>query len=311
MNDDGRFDKRFYSQRGSEDSELFSKLYFRGFDIEEFCKRKKEFFSLRFNEFNDQETIKEIKKLITFSNPITSQKYYFVPTWVYICRKGTRVYRVRKIAFDVKKFHSPDIKILRDFWHPPESNVKDYGRLNYPCESLLYTAQTPEIAINEMKIHTDEYFMLITYELKEDIDLTIIGLCQSHSDLLNIVDVKEKVLNEFFFKIFTSDITENNIYLYKVTSNLLKFCFTLSDPSQGGWFYPSIKSEMGYNCCFKPDITDNKIELKGVEICKLDSKYKFIIQAVMADINENSAFTYHLIGSETQKKFYPHISLCE
>ncbi|MBN1778384.1 MAG: hypothetical protein JW811_09710 [Clostridiales bacterium] len=309
MNDCGRFDKRYYFQPDSEKSEIYSQLYFSEFNIKEFNKRKREFLSLSFNKLNDQEIKNEIKKLISFKNPITSQKYFYVPTWAYRCNKGTRVYRVRKIAFDLKKFYSPDIKILRDFWYPPESYIKDYERLNYPCESLLYTTQTPEIAINEMKIHTDEYFMLITYELEDDIDLTIIGLSQRDSDLLNIVDVKKKVLNDFFFEIFTSDSTENN--LYNVTSNLLKFCFCLPYPSQGGWFYPSIKSEMGYNCCFKPDIADSKMKLDGVEICKLDSKYKYIIQAVMANIDENNAFTYHLIGSETQKKLYPHLSLCE
>jgi hypothetical protein len=303
--------KRHYFQPDSEELGFISQLYFMGFNIEEFSKRKKEFLCLRFNELNDQETINEIKKLITFRNPITSQKYFYVPTWAYRCIKGTRVYRVRRITFDVEKFHSSDIKKIGDFWYPPESNVKDYGRLNYPCESLLYTAQTPEIAINEMKIHTEEYFMLITYELKDDIDLTIIGLSQSHSDLFNIVDAKKKILNDFFFEIFTNDINEDNHYYYKVTSNFLKFCFIIPDPSQGGWFYPSIKSEMGYNYCFKPDIADNKIKLEGAEICKLDSKYKFIVQAVMANIDENNAFTYHVIGSETQKKFYPHISLCE
>jgi len=311
MNNSKQFDKRYFFQPGSENSELFTKLYFRGFNIEEFNKRKKEFINSDFSNLNDQEIKSKIKKLITFQNPLTGQNYYNIPTWSYVCKKGTKVFRIRKINFDLKKLQSSDLKVLQDFWNPPECVINEYGRLNYPFESLLYTSQNPELAINELKIATDEYFVLITYELLADIDLTIIGLRDDLVNILNLEDLKKKALTNFFFEMFSKNFKEDNTYFYKITSNLLKYCFYIPNKGQGGWVYPSVKSEMGYNLCFKPEIARSNIILIGAEICKLDSKYNFIIQSVISDIDDNNSFTYHLIGSETQKKLYPHISLCE
>jgi hypothetical protein len=68
--------------------------------------------------------------------------------------------------------------------------------------------------------------------------------------------------------------------------------------------------KQGYNVCFKPENAKKKLLLKGVEICKLDSKYGFVVNYV-AETLENGDFNYHKIGSDKQKELYPHIVLCE
>lgn len=242
MSEGAEFNKRFYFDPESEESIIFQKLYLNAFDIDTFNEKIKSIEILDILNANDDSIRQVIRKIMTFNHHITGQDYYNIPTWSYIYKKGTEFCRVRKIdKSDIITPPSDIIKSCSDVWNPSVDKVTNYSRLNYPHESLLYTAhQYPEICIKETNITDQDRFALITYEAKEDILVTIVGYFQDNSAFTPKENAKIKVLTEFFFNQFTKEISAGEEYLYKVSSNIIKECYTTPDDSQDGWLYPSI-----------------------------------------------------------------------
>lgn len=313
MNNDISFNKRFYLDSKSEQSLIFSKLYLDAFDIDDFNRKSKSIETADVLSMDDDGIRQMIRNIMSFRHPLTGQEYYNIPTWSYVCNKGTKFYRIMKV--DKSDTINPPLDILKchdNVWNPPIEKVKWYGRLNYPNESVLYTSyKIPEICLKEARLTNEDRFALITYEAKEDILVTIVGYFQEDSKFTDEENIKMKTLTEFFFNQFTKEVDEKDESSYKISSNIIKECYSIPDDSQDGWLYPSIAFNMGYNICFKPEIAKKKLQLKGVEICKLDEKYGFVVNYVVDGLERGSEFTYHLIGSDKQKELYPHISLCE
>jgi hypothetical protein len=311
LNNNKEFQYNYRSQfeSGSKDGILYQKLYLHSFETDLF-KDKWEKFVLKDLSMVDNAIVRDsIREVMTFYNPVTKQSYYNIPIWSYIYNKGHKFYRVRRIIDKEINIPPDEMKQWGDIWAPPNEFVQNYGRLNYPAESLLYTAaDNPIIAINELKLKDGEPFILITYEAKEDFIVTIVGYHQERSYLTEEENEKSKSLTDFFSDIFTKEIKEDNEHLYKITSNLIKECYTIDDESQLGWVYPSIANKKGRNVCFKPEKAKDKLNVTGVELCKVDANYGFVINYVLDDLDVNSEFTYHLIGSEVQKKKCPQIN---
>lgn len=303
-------DSRSYFPPDSEETMLFERLYLYGFDIEEFKNKWNDFVAKDFRTFDNASIRKSIRDVMSFTNPITKQTYYNIPTWTFVFNKGQKFYRVRRIGNNEITVPTKELSQWSDIWNPPEQCVNDYGRLNYPAESFLYTsADYPMLAVNELKLSQSEPFVLITYEAKEDIFVTIIGYHKKREYLLEVENEKLNYLTSFFEDIFTKDVSDQTRYFYKVSSNLIKECYTLNDDTQDGWVYPSIANKKGFNVCFKPASALKKLKITGIELCKVERSHGFLINYVVDDINENSRFSYHLVGSEVQRQKYPHISM--
>lgn len=140
---------RNYFEPNSDGGDLFERLYFYGFDQNLFKSRCEDLGKINFSSYDDMSVRKLIRETITFYNDITNQGYYFIPTWVYSYKKGDRFYRVRKIKGENNIIPFKEITKWEDLWNPLAIKVNSYGRLNYPRESLLYTAYGSKIQIEK------------------------------------------------------------------------------------------------------------------------------------------------------------------
>lgn len=130
-------DTRHYFAPESDEAIIFNKLYLLGFQKEAFLDKWKAFESKEIDSLEDMKIRQSIREVMTFYNPITRQSYYNIPTWTYLYKKGSKFFRVRRIESNDIIIPPKETECWRDFWNPPEERIADYGRLNYPAESLF------------------------------------------------------------------------------------------------------------------------------------------------------------------------------
>ena len=65
--------------------------------------------------------------------------------------KGSLLFRVKKLQGSI--IPNERFRIETDYWETPSCYLKEYGRLNKPHESLLYTCpRDPYVAVQETNI---------------------------------------------------------------------------------------------------------------------------------------------------------------
>lgn len=252
-------DERWYFDPEDESKIIYYKLYLDVFSNEHYQRKLKNLINMNFDSMSNQAIRNEIRNLISFTNNITSQAYYYIPTFSYIYKCNSKFFRVRKLGNNLYEVRNRRL-CKRDLWNPEVNYVKEYGRLNYPNESLI----------------TDEENMKI-------------------SQLINGIS-----------DLFKLTIDESNKRLYRLTSNLIKECYYL-EGYQDGWVYPSIALRKGHNVCFKPTIAEKKLKVCGAEICTLDEEHLFSVRYVLGDLENENTLKFHDLGSDFQKRSYPHI----
>lgn len=235
--------------------------------------------------------------------------------FVYICNIGK--YPKSTLLFRVKKFLGstfPNERFCKeiDYWETPPCYLHNYGRLNKPHESLLYTCPIDfNLAIQETNIQIGDYFAVIKYTALQDIKVNIIGGEYDYKTL-GITDRKAIVINELyndFLKTeFSREVGKGTEYLYRTSEMIAKDLFDLPPrDAQDGWAYSSVKDKTKYNVCFRPEIAHEVLEVTGAMICRLGENRQLspICVAVGADSNGNIAF--YPLDSQEQKKAFPEI----
>lgn len=133
-------------------------------------------------------------------------------------------YRARIIDKEKKSFQYSDL------WEAPKGYANQ-GRLNKKHESLLYIAETPDVAKREIRVKVHQRYLLVIYQNVEQLHLTEVGT------KLSIRQSKiERIKTEFISKIFRTP----EKYIHEITELIAKKIFHLNDD---GWTYPSIISE--------------------------------------------------------------------
>lgn len=265
------------------------------------------FRELNIKYMTEKEICEAIYSTITFEN-----KLIYIPNLM-IYPKGTKFYRVRNL--DGTQIPNKNLMISSDFWNPPEKYVTNYGRINKPGESLLYTApNSPYIAIKEMKLDpdTEKFYSLIVYEAKEDIKVNCIGakynyeILEIHNDKIILVN---EIINNFLKDEFSRDVGKGTEYLYKISEIIAKDFFDLPPRLvQDAWAYSSVQSKDSYNVCFRPNIAKEKLELKGAMIVKNENPDEIKVKLIANGFSNEGNVMYHEIGSDVQKKIFPEIS---
>jgi len=106
--------------------------------------------------------------------------------------------RARKISEEIRT------PIYQDFWEPP-SHITQKGRINAESEQLLYLADQPITAIQEIRASPTDSFMLMFYVLIENLTLTEIGF---------INDSHASKVQQFLENLFTT----NSSHIYDITN---------------------------------------------------------------------------------------------
>lgn len=267
-------------------------------------RRISSFRAMNFRNLSSVEITKAIFDVILFTTP--SAEYSVLPKSGFDYKRGSKLFRVRKLKPDD---HTPPLKEMSresDVWEPPV-NIAKVGRLNNEGESLLYLSDNPYIAIEEMKIQAGELFSLIVYELNEDIKTTAIGCPVEHEDFTEDELLKIGMLQDFLKHEFCRDVGAGTEFLYKISSTITKDHFDL--PWSDGWTYPSIAKKDGFNICFRPDVAHQKLKFIGVMFASLGSErsHPFKVKGIAHGYNADGIFLYHPIGSIVQKNVFPEI----
>ena len=278
--------------------------YLKDIDPLELMNKIRNFRKLNIKNMTYVEVSQAISDVLTFNGKFI----YITNTQIY--SKGTKFFRVRELKGS--KIPNENLSFESDFWNAPESCITKYGRLNKPAESLLYTAPiNPQVAIREVKLREDAFYSLITYEAKDDIKVNSIGM-EYNYELLGIRD-KQSILindmiNDFLRDEFSRDVGSETEYLYKISEIIAKDYFDLPPRVvQDAWASPSVKDKLSYNVCFRPDIINGLLQLKGALICKYDNTDNINVKCIAYGFNKEGYANFYELGSPIQKAIFPEI----
>lgn len=233
----------------------------------------------------------------------------------YLCNSGT--YRKGTTFFRAKKLKGSTIpnerlSTLSDCWETPSTYLTNYGRLNKPHESLLYTCpEDVNLTIKEARISPDDYFVIVKYTAKEDIKVNIIGgdydYAQHGISDKNAITVHE-IYNSFLTEEFSRDVASGNECQYRISEMIAKHFFDLPPRiAQDAWAYKSVQDKSKYNVCFHPDIAHDLLQFNGAMVCKLDSEGKISVYCVAYTDQPNGPLQFFPVGSPQQKCLFPEL----
>lgn len=223
---------------------------------------------------------------------------------------GERFYRVRKLK-DTNMPNS-ELKKVSAYWNPPQKYVKNYGRLNEPGESLLYTSLNPYTAICETNLRSGDPFVLCIYEAIKPLRFSWIG-GKANYDFNSIKNKRVieylETIRRFLVDEFTRVVPEGQEFLYRITEVIAKKYYKFSNDN--GWRYPSIKHNFEDNICFHSKYVMYDVKLVGAIIAifnksnEIDS-HKMSVMYVVIGPNMEKYYPYQSKkGAEYMQKLFP------
>ena len=262
------------------------------------------FRNLSIRTMSDSEIREELLKVLMWN-----ERFMYL-TNVRQLPKGTVFFRARKLKSSIIPISN--FKKYSDFWEPPSPAVKEYGRLNKPGESLLYTSLgDPLVPLKEVHINENEWYALINYISKREVKINYIGGEYDYS-LIGINDEKailvHELYNDFLRTEFSRDVGKGTEYLYRISEIIAKDYFDLPPVDiQDAWAYSSIHDKKKYNVCYRPEIAHQVLDLKGAMICKKGPSDMIKVYCVAIPSVDKSSIEYYPLGSEVQKDVFPDI----
>lgn len=280
--------------------------------IEDIVKKQELFHSLSIKKLTDEELFQALLSAISFDVEGTGRETSFLTPRSVSFPKGTRLYRIRKL--DIEDYYIP-LKVLaieQDVWNAPVEKCK-LGRLNKDGESLLYTSvQSPNVCVEEMDIEDGQNFCLIVYEAKKEIKATLIGVWKDCQELSKDENLKMRMITNVLRDLFTRDVGTGTEYLYRLSERIAKDYYDLPRDCQDAWCYPSVAAKQGYNCCFRPDVAKDVLNLVGIQICTVnrqDDNYMYNCKCISVWNKEKNVFEYYSVDSLICHSLFPEIKV--
>lgn len=223
---------------------------------------------------------------------------------------GTKFYRVKKLSDS--QIPNSRFSHAHDYWETNPQFLKEYGRLNKPKESLLYTSPDLFCSIQEVHIKDSDYFAAIQYTAKYPVKVNIIGGDYDYNQL-GVTDEKailiHEMLNGFLRDEFSRDVGKGTEFLYRVSERIAKDYFDLPPRIvQDAWAYSSVQDKRKYNVCFRPEIAHEILELNGAMICKSDTEKSLKVFCVAIGSTNEGKINFYPLGSDIQKQVFPDIT---
>ncbi|KDE65230.1 hypothetical protein FUSO5_05060 [Fusobacterium necrophorum BFTR-1] len=180
---------------------------------------------------------------------------------------GDKFFRIREL----NNINLKELSSINNCWAPPNPKQGRYNRNDCP---ILYVAKDEETCKKEIGITDDNTYMLIKYELKEEIQVYNQKICQDLRQLFSgetyrnsytplLADPKKAKLLE---QIIDECLNHKD---YNFSNFIINFLFPCTNRILG-WEYVSRKNPLGVNLAFKNEeiqefvlITDVKIIKKG------------------------------------------------
>lgn len=285
----------------------------RDVEIGELLERIRKFRRLDFKRLSREQIAGELKALLKFGS--VEDKFRPISFCMsQIIDPGMLFYRVRNISQNRTSIPLIDMKNEADAWEPPADRVGPQ-RLNQAGESVLYTSETPAVALEESKVSNWNIVPLIVYESVEPLHITGIGLPPGHHGLDPSEQVKLEMMTDFLRDEFTRDVGNGTEYLYKISDVLAKEYFTIPEEIHDGWQYPSIARKGGWNYCFKPERARAKLALRGfivAGVTLVNDQFGVVPLCVAQGFDKDGRFCYHPskspVGDSLMRSSYKALS---
>ncbi|EGB0188464.1 hypothetical protein H6U92_003010, partial [Listeria monocytogenes] len=111
-------------------------------DVIGYLTKISKFRKLNRKKISDGQLFSEMMSLFSVDNKVT-----LLPITVPF-KKDYLFYRIRNLG---KEYALNQLKI-QDFWSPPDHMIKNYGRINKPKESILYTSLSIDGCLEEISL---------------------------------------------------------------------------------------------------------------------------------------------------------------
>lgn len=266
-------------------------------DVFEYLKKVSEFRKLNRKKISDGQLFSEIMSLFSVDNNVT-----LLPMTVPF-KKDYLFYRIRNLG---KEYDLNQLKI-QDFWSPPDHMIKNYGRINKPKESILYTSLSIDGCLEEISLNNEDIFLVMQYKPKRDINATQIG-GDLNRKTLNLESKQAEgnyaIINNFINEEFSREVGIGTEHLYKTSELIAKNFFDLPSEWQDAWTFPSIQEKSNMNIAFRKKIAEEILNLNSVLVCKHDENHKgkLLIYQVFNNF-EDDQFDAIYYGTEEFIKF--------
>ncbi|EIN1432572.1 hypothetical protein LOH69_003075, partial [Listeria monocytogenes] len=228
-----------------------------GFD---FLKKVSEFRNLNRKKISDEQLFNEMMSLFSVDNNVI-----LMPITVSF-KKDYLFYRIRNLG---KEYDLNQLKI-QDFWSPPDHMVKNYGRINKPKESILYTSLSINGCLEEISLNNEDIFLVMRYKMKREIKGIQIG--GDFRKQLNLESSRAEqnyaIINDFINVEFSREVGIGTEYLYKTSELIAKSFFDLPSEWQDAWTFPSIQEKSNMNIAFRKKTAEEILILDSVLVCK-------------------------------------------
>ncbi len=196
----------------------------------------------------------------------------------------------KKVIGKNKRIH--DIKFLK---YPPSENVVNYGRCNYPKQSIFYGSFFHMTAINEMKPRIGDLVTFSVWRAKTGTTLKYCPIFKNQPPMFKNPDPNKRTINPRTFKInelYEEKIKDYPTYMRQQIDELVQFvadAFTKSvNPKNSldyifsayfsnkifnefekgnieAIYYPSVQDKLSFeNVSIKPDVLEKKYDLVEV-----------------------------------------------
>jgi hypothetical protein len=275
--------------------------------IENIVRKSEAFHALNIKKLTDEELFNALMDAISFD--VDGSKRSFIMHRGVSYPEGTRFYRIRKFIDGDGYLPLKTMSIEQDAWNAPEKNC-NIGRLNKDGESLLYTSHSPNICVEETDIKDNERFCLIVYEAKKEIKSTLIDRWQDQHELSKEDNQKMRMINNILIDSFSSVVDKGAEFLYRLSERIAKDYYDLPRDCQDAWCYPSVAAKQGYNCCFRPDVAKEVLNLIGVQVCsvnRMDENYCYKCDCILVWNKDKEGFDYYRVDSPECRHLFPEI----
>lgn len=302
--------KEYVAELNANGHEMYTHNFLSKIKIKDIELKREHFLSRDLRKMNDEELFNAILEAISFD--IDGQQVSFLKPRIGTYPKGTRFYRIRKLGVNDHYIPLKALSKKQDAWNAPEKFCK-LGRLNKEGESLLYTVpQIPFIAVEEMKVQDNEWFLLIVYESIKDIKANMIGTWNDSEEFSEDENLKMRMINNTLGMIFTKDVGKGTEFLYRASERIAKDYFDLPKEIQDAWCYPSVAAKKGYNVCFRPEVASEVLSLVGIQVCKvcrIGGGYQFTCPIIAIWEERENRYEYLPVNSEECGRLFPEIQI--
>ena len=278
--------------------------------IEEIVTKSETFHTLNVKNLTDKELFDALMNAISFDVDGSGTKICILKPRGVSYPVRTRFYKIRPLEKGDERFPYKTMSIEQDAWNAPESKCT-LGRLNKDGESLLYTSiQSPNTCVEEMGIVEGERLCLIVYEATKDVKATLVGIWQDDQTLSKEENLKMRMITNVLKDLFTRDVGKGTEFLYRVSERIAKDYYDLPRDCQDAWCYPSVAAKQGFNCCFRPDVARDVLDLIGVQICSVNRRndtYYYKCDCILVWNKDKNVFDYHSVDSSMCRDLFPEI----